>query len=104
MCVLGPSICGLQRLLNICGDYGAEHKIAFDCKKTIGVSFCLKIYKHPAPSNVFISGVHVKFYDQVKYLGLFLIASLKDDNDIHRQVKSLYCAANNLRGTFAQLQ
>jgi len=26
--------------------------------------------------------------------------SLKDDDDIQRQVKSLYCAENKLRGTF----
>jgi len=29
-------------------------------------------------------------------------ASLKDDDDIQRQVKSLYCTANELRGTFDQ--
>jgi len=29
-------------------------------------------------------------------------ASLKDDDDIQRQVKSLYCAANKLRDTFDQ--
>ena len=40
---------------------------------------------------------------KVKYLGVLLIASLKDDDDdIQRQVKSLYCAANKLSGTFAQ--
>jgi len=38
----------------------------------------------------------------VKYLGVLLYASLKDDDDIRRQVKSLYCAANKLRGTFDQ--
>jgi len=27
ICVFSPSISGLQCLLNICGDYGAEHKI-----------------------------------------------------------------------------
>jgi len=38
----------------------------------------------------------------VKYLGVRINASLKDDDDIQRQVKSLYCAANKLRGTFDQ--
>jgi len=33
---------------------------------------------------------------------VLLNASLKDDNDIPRQVKSLHCTANKLRGTFAQ--
>jgi len=58
--------------------------------------------KQPAPSNVFLNGVHVQFFDQVKYLGVWINASLKDDDDIQRQVKPLYCAANKLRGTFDQ--
>ena len=33
---------------------------------------------------------------------MWINASLKDDDDIQRQVKSLYCAANKLRGTFDQ--
>jgi len=44
----------------------------------------------------------VQFFDQVKYLGVWINASLKDDDDIHRQLKSLCCAANKLRGTFDQ--
>jgi len=39
ICVFSPSISGLQRLLNICGGHPAEHKIAFNCNKTIGVLF-----------------------------------------------------------------
>ena len=38
----------------------------------------------------------------MKYLGVWITASLKDDDDIQRQVKSLYCAANKLTGTFDQ--
>ena len=33
---------------------------------------------------------------------MWINASLKDDDDIERQVKSLYSAANKLRGTFDQ--
>ena len=58
-CVLSPSIGGLQCLLNICGDYAVEHEIIFNCNKTIGVLFCPKKYKQPAPSNVFLNGVRV---------------------------------------------
>jgi len=46
---------------------------------------------------------HVPFSDQVKYLDVWINVSLKDDDDdIQRQVKSLYCAAYKLRGTFDQ--
>jgi len=102
ICVFSPSISGLQCFLNICGDYAAEHEIIFNCIKTIGVLFCPKKYKQPAPSNVFLNGVSVQFLNQVKYLGVWIDASLKDDDDIQRQVKSLYCAANKLGGTFDQ--
>jgi len=102
ICVFSPSIRGLQCLLNICGDYAAEHEITFNCSKTIGVLFCPKKYKEPDPSNVFLNGVRVQFFDRVKYLGVRINASLKDDDDIQKQVKSLYCAASELRGTFDQ--
>ena len=51
---------GLKCLLNICGDYDAEHEIAFNCNKIFGVLFCPKKYKQPAPSNVFLHGVRVQ--------------------------------------------
>ena len=94
VCSASVSISGLQCLLNICGDNAAEHEITFNCKKTIGVLFCPKKYKQPAPSNVFLNAVRVQFLDQVKYLRVWINASLKDDDNIQRQVKSLYCAAN----------
>ena len=96
------SINALQCLLNICGNYAAEHEITFSCNKTASILFCPKKYKRPAPSNVFLNGVRVQFLNQVKYLGVWINASLKDDDDLQRQVKSLYCAANKLRGTFDQ--
>ena len=38
----------------------------------------------------------------MKYLGVLLNPLLKDDDDIQKQAKSLYCAANKLRGTIDQ--
>jgi len=49
-----------------------------------------------------VYSVRVHFFDQVKYLGVLLNASLKDDDDSQRQVKSLHCAANKFLGTFDQ--
>jgi len=60
--------------------------------KIIGVLFCPRMYKQSAPSNVFLNGVRVQFFDQVKYLGVWTNASLKDDDDIQRQVKSRLCS------------
>jgi len=73
-CVFSSSISGLQCLLSICEDYATEHEIAFNCNKIISILFCPKWYEQPAPSNVFLNGVHVQFYDQVKYLGVWINA------------------------------
>jgi len=40
--MFSPSISGLQRLQDFCGDYAAEHKIAFNCNTAIGVVFAPK--------------------------------------------------------------
>jgi len=67
LCVFSPCISELQRLLNVCRDYAAEHEIAFS-QQTIRVLFCPQKYKQPAPSNVFLNGIRAQFSDQVKYL------------------------------------
>jgi len=49
-----------------------------------------------------LNGISVTFADQVKYLSVLLYTLLINENDMQRQVKSLYCAADKLGGTFAQ--
>ena len=64
-----------------CGDYAAEHEITFNCNKTIGVLFCPKKYKQPAPSNALLNGVRVQVFAKVKYIsiskGIALFASCR---------------------------
>jgi len=55
-------------------------------ENNIWCSFLPQNYKQPVPSNDFLNGAHVQFFDQVKYLYVFIKSSLKDD--IQRQVKS----------------
>jgi len=95
-------ICCILPNLNISIDYAAEHEITFNCNKTIGVLFWPKSTNTLPHQEFFLNGVRVQFFDQVKYLGVWINASLKDDDDIQWQVKLLYCAANKLRGTFDQ--
>jgi len=61
------SISGLQYLLNNRGDYAAEHEISFNSNKTICV-FLPKKYEQPAPSNVFLNGIHVQFLTKLNTL------------------------------------
>jgi len=45
ICVFSPSISGLQCLLNICGDYAAEHEISFNYNKAIMVT-CVRVWSN----------------------------------------------------------
>jgi len=51
-----------------------------------------------------VNNVHVQSSDQVKYLGVLLNVSLKDDMMMisQKQVKSLYLCSKQLRGILAQ--
>ena len=44
----------------------------------------------------------LNFSKKVKYLGVYLTNALTDDDDINRQVRFLYCSANQLKSAFSQ--
>ena len=50
--------------------------------------------------SIFLSGTKIKFSDKVRYLGILINQYLLDDDDIKRQVRMLYSAANKLRSRF----
>ena len=43
----------------------------------------------------------LNFSKKVKYLGVYLTNALTDNDDINRQVRSLYCSANQLKSAFS---
>ena len=87
-------------MLDVCCAYAVEHEIVFNYKKTVGMVFDCKTHKCLQQPHICINNHRIDFVDRVKYLGVILQCSLKDDADIQRQIKSLYCAANRLRTTF----
>ena len=44
MFCMAPSRSGLQKLLNICENYGISHDIKFNCDKTFGMLFPTGLY------------------------------------------------------------
>lgn len=102
ICCFSSSACGLQDLLDVCTDYAKTHEIVFNCKKTVGVLFCTKDMNCFQTRNIKINNSPVKFVSKVSYLGVYLKSNLRDDEDIARQVRCLYCAANKLKARFAK--
>ena len=71
-------------MVDICSSYAVPHNIAFNYKKSVGVLFL------------------INFCDSVTYLGVKISANLSDDEDIFRQVRSSYYAANKLKARFSK--
>jgi hypothetical protein len=100
MCLLSPSAIGLQQLINVCTAYGAEHDIMFNPTKSKCMTILPKRYKLSIP-KVSLNGDDLVYTDTIKYLGVILNNTFKDDADIMRQLRSLYASSNILLRKFS---
>ena len=58
------------------------------------------VKKHCDNSTVFLSGNHIDFVEEVKYLGVLLNFSMKTSIDVSCQTRKLYAQATLLLGNF----
>ena len=99
LCLLAPTVMALQQIINVCYDYGAEHYIVFNAKKSHCVVFKPKGYKLNCPT-VSLAGTIIPNLITVKYLGIILTDNLQDDEEIMKQTRSLYAHGNVLLRKF----
>jgi len=102
ICVFCPSVRWLQRILDVCQAYAETHGIIFNCNRTVCMTFKAKNAKSTAIPLLKLVGQYVKSVDQYKYLGIVFDTELSDDENIQRQLRYQYCAANKLRASFSR--
>ena len=102
ICLLSPSFSGLQDLVDICSSYAMPHNIVFNRKKSVDVLFPSKGFVLSQSPKIVLGNKVINFRDSVTYLGVKISANLSDDEDIFRQVRSSYCAANKLKAKFSK--
>ena len=101
ICCFALSFKGLQKLLDICRDFANSHDITFNCTKTKTMMF---------KTNRLSLSFEPKFrlctnsIDCIKkiyiYLGFVSTSDLKDDDDMNKQLRSIYGSATKLRRKF----
>ena len=96
--VLCPSIGGLQKMINICENFGVEYDVNFNAKKTIGI--CYGDLNSNEIRSVYLNGVAIKWHSVVKYLGNLLSHDLSDAADVKLKKGSFIAAVNKLNYTF----
>jgi exonuclease III len=100
--LMAPSVKGLQNLVTACYAYGTDFNITFNKQKTVCMIIDNKQTVDCNIPNIKMGGELLKYVTNVKYLGHIISNNLKDNEDIARQVKSVYLKGNTVLRKFKQ--
>ena len=82
MSLLSPSPKGLQKLIDICEEYGKKYNIIFNPKKSMCMCFVGKSLKIDHIITLIINGNFLQFVHKAKYLGVIVTSDCSDNSDI----------------------
>ena len=99
ICLSAPSASAMQSLLDVCYDHGSDNDILFNPIKSVYTILKPKSYKLYLPP-VFIGSDALKYVAESKYLG-FSFCDSKQNDDILRQMRTVYAKSNTLLRTFS---
>ena len=92
--VIAPSGVGLQRLLDVCSEFGLSHNVKYNALKSCVMCCRSKLLKDVRTQGFYMGGVPIVKVEQVKYLGHYIAEDLTEDADIARQNRVLCCQGN----------
>ena len=92
---MAPCAIVLQQLINVCHRYNIIVDLNFNALKSFCFTFTLRLYKLCLP-HVHINNVPLVYVDAIKYLGFAFSRNHKDDNDMLRQMSTLYVRSNRI--------
>lgn len=99
-CLIAPSPSALQKIVNLCNDFAKDNFILFNEKKTFCMCFKPKSMSDLHIPVLSLNKVPLAFVSSCKYLGTMISDKCVDDDDIFRQVKSIYARGNMLISRF----
>ena len=98
ICFLSPSALGLQKLLDVCYSFSPCNDIVFNSLKSVYIAFRSKRYKLCCPT-VSLHSDKLNRIPETEYLGYLLSKDQSDDEDIAKQIRTLYIRSNKLLRT-----
>ena len=93
MCVLSPSIKGLELLLQLCESYCCEWDIGLNAKKSRNLYFGKRT---TISHDLILNGNVVEWADEWPYLGVTLKSSKVFDCSVTNRIKKFYRCANSI--------
>ena len=99
LCLISPSSAGMQKLLNICDQYGKNHDLIYNCSKCLVMCFSPNKVTLRHNPDLYLDSTKLEFVDHYKYLGTQVEAN-SCAMDIKRQLKKFYTNVNRLIRVF----
>ena len=88
LCLLATCAIALQKLLDICHEYGVEHDVIYNPLKSVCMVFKPDRFSLKCPL-VHLGNNVLEYQEKVKYLGVLLNDNLNDNDDIMKQMRGL---------------
>ena len=99
--LLAPTPEALQMLIDICSKFAACNEMQYNVTKSCCMAFIPAQYGNINVPKVFLENHCLSWKAQKKYLGYVLNSKYSDDDDIQRQMASLYTRGNMLNRNFS---
>ena len=98
-----PSICGLNRMINICNKFAAEHYLIFNSKKSLAIKYGKEVNN---TEYVLLGQNTINLVESVRHLGNYFNIQLSDISitDCMRKRSTLIGSVNKLMANFSHLQ
>ena len=95
ICVMAPTAIALQKLLDVWFEYSIANDLLFNPVKSVRIVFKPCRFKLYCPT-VSIGTERLTYVNTVKYLGFVFCEYKKDDEDMLKQMRSLYAKSNKV--------
>ncbi len=99
--LLSPSRKGLQNMLNICQEYGAEYSVKYNERKSMTMCFTRQ---HEMPEFcVKINGEELQCVSKFKHVGIYVTHNLSTENEMKMKRCDFICRVNHVLSQYSKM-
>ena len=95
ICLLSPTVLGMQKMLNTCDVYGKSHNLVFNYKKSAAITFVKNRFTKFFDPEFTLGGNILSCHKTVTHLGVVSDRCCRDASDIESRTRKFFGAVNS---------
>ena len=99
LAILSPSLNGLQKLVEVCEQFGKDFDVTFNPNKSECIAFS-RNGNSVCKSDIYLDGKPLGWTKCVKHLGNYIMDNLSEQNEVKRKLSDFIASVNYVRATF----